>query len=64
MALPHGAMGLSAVCGVVFPDQTHLLFMELKNEVSIFFFQVSPFISRWNSDGVDTRKNIEYCNEY
>ena len=27
MALPCGAMGLSAVCDVVFPDHTHLLFL-------------------------------------
>ena len=26
MALPRGAMGLSAVCDVVFPDHTYLLF--------------------------------------
>ena len=25
VTLPHGAMGWSAVCFVVFPDQTHLL---------------------------------------
>ena len=26
-ALPSGATGLSAVCDVVFPDHTHLLFL-------------------------------------
>ena len=26
MALPHGATGLSAVCDLVFPDHTRLLF--------------------------------------
>ena len=29
VALPRGAMGLSAVCVVAFPDHTHLLFMTL-----------------------------------
>ena len=30
MALPRGAMGLSAVYVVVFPDHTHLLFLALR----------------------------------
>ena len=29
VALPHGAVGWSAVWGVVFPDHTHLLFCEI-----------------------------------
>ena len=28
MALPRGAMGLSAVCDLVLPDHTHLLFLK------------------------------------
>ena len=33
MALPHDAMGLSAVSVMVFPDHTHLLFLsEFKEE--------------------------------
>ena len=28
VAFPHGAMGLSAVCDMVFPDHTHLLVFE------------------------------------
>ena len=28
VALPHGAVGWSAVCDLVFPDHTHLLFKQ------------------------------------
>ena len=28
VSLPHGAMGLSAVCDLVFPDHFHLLFLK------------------------------------
>ena len=31
MALPRGAMGLSAVCDCVFPDHTHLLYLQLSH---------------------------------
>ena len=42
VALLHDAMGLSAVCGCVFPDHTHLLFLKicmwfLYNPQNIFF---------------------------
>ena len=36
MALPHGAAGWSAVCGCVFYDHTHLLFVQVSRYV--FFF--------------------------
>ena len=29
VALPHAAMGLSAVCACGFPDHTHLLFLRI-----------------------------------
>ena len=42
MALPRGAMGLSAVSDVVFPDHTHLLFLEVCFADSISFFLSIP----------------------
>ena len=41
VALPHSAVGLSAVCDVVFPDHTHLLFrttMTPQHLVTFLFF--------------------------
>ena len=38
VALPRGAMGLSAVCDVVFPDHTHLLFIKFKKKWFLFYF--------------------------
>ena len=48
MALPRGAMGLSAVVIVVFPDDTHLLFFPtsvLKDRH--IFFLIKPISTLW-----------------
>ena len=51
MALPRGAIGLSADCVVVFPDHTHLLFYiqlsfeRYQKEVSVAFYSPSVYIN-------------------
>ena len=37
MALPHGAMGWSAVCDVVVPNRTHLLFSAVFTHMRKFY---------------------------
>ena len=40
MALPHGAVGWSAVCDCGIHDHTHLLFYNIVVDVELFIFAV------------------------
>ena len=51
MALPCGATGLSAVCGLEFPDHSHLLFSIISRLASrVLYQQLMIFANSFDPD--------------
>ena len=46
VALPRGAMGLSAVCDVVFPDHTHYFYAHLMRKSETLSWDITYCLTR------------------
>ena len=57
MALPYGAMCLSTVVIVVFPDHTHLLFLSWESYYMLKVVDYDAYLMTFNS--IDTMKAIK-----